>query len=227
MILISLIHPSRGRANKAYDTYLYWMNNALSGFCEVEYILSIDKDDPQTDDYLNIFGGEKQQELYGQIIQSNNESVVDATNIAAKNCRGDILIYLSDDFLCPKDWNKLIVERMNTKERQLLRVNDGYQPMENEVLTIPIMTRALYEHLGYFFYPEYKSQWTDVDLAFTCKPYTILAPELVFKHEHPVAGYGYYDETYNRSSKNWEQGLAVYKRRSKEFGWSNAYNKMP
>ena len=47
---ISIIHPSRQRPLMAYETYKKWMTNAVNP-PEVEYILSVDNDDPTLQQY--------------------------------------------------------------------------------------------------------------------------------------------------------------------------------
>ena len=70
-MIISLIHPSRGRPDLARKTALKWIREAG---VEVEHILSLDTSDP----------------LLGQYIASDmqcispNTCVVEATNTAAK-----------------------------------------------------------------------------------------------------------------------------------------------
>lgn len=227
----SLIHPSRGRAQKALETALNWKDKA-SGNNHIEHILSLDTDDTQLYRYKSMFEGHTLRSSRAIdketfiIIASSNTCVVEATNHAAKEATGDILIYLSDDFDCPENWDELILSKVHTGD-WLLRVNDGYQPMDNCVLTIPIMSRSLYENLGYFWFPEYKSMWVDVDLYFTTKEYMIEAPELLFPHNCAANGKSQYDETYKRSEANWNQGVEIFNRRSKEFGWGRAFNKLP
>lgn len=213
---ISLIHPSRGRAEKAFRTLNYWLNQQ-SGKNEIEHILAVDLSDIQATEYQQLF---KRKSF--KINFSDNDCVVQAANNAAKLSTGDILIYLSDDFKCPPQWDELIIERIAGVEKCLLRVNDGYQPMENCVLTIPIMTRELYEHLTYFFYPKYRSMWADTDLFFTCLPYIVTEKDLVFPHEHPVTGKCETDETYQRSNLNFETGRALYLQRAAQFNWPNS-----
>lgn len=214
---ITLIHPSRGRAQRAKETLNYWLEKS-SKENEIEHILSLDKDDEQTEQYVSKFSGAS------RIYIEDNDSVVMAANRIAKEATGEILIYLSDDFSCPENWDKLIIERINGKELCMLRVNDLLQPMDNCVLTIPIMTIGLYRQLGYFFFPEYKSMWVDCDLYFTTKPHMVEAADLHFKHEHHRDGT---DETYQRSEKNWNQGVDIFNRRSAEFGWGRAFNRIP
>jgi len=208
---ISLIHPSRGRAAKAFQTYQEWLSLA-SGEHKIQHVLSLDKDDSQLEDYKRLFKG-------STVIVYPNTCVVEATNHAAKNATGEILIYTSDDFEAPQNWDKLVVDKFkdNLHSPMLLKVHDGLQKFDAQVLTIPIVNRALYERLGYFFHPEYKSMWTDCDLHHVCanNHWISGAPELLFQHLHYSNGKSPKDETYTRSDKNWNQGLEVYNRRKK------------
>lgn len=209
---ISLIHPSRGRSLQAHNTYTLWLASASIN-CAIEHILSLDNDDSEYKNYCLLF----QDSI---IISNNNSGIVEATNRAAQQATGDILIYLSDDFECPKNWDEEIISRLSISSKWLLRVNDGYQPFENLVLTIPIMSRELYEYLGYFLNPLYFSQWSDCDLYFETQPYIINAPDLVFKHNRLPN-----DDTYERNNSNFESGRDIFKQRAAQFGWLNPFNK--
>jgi glycosyltransferase involved in cell wall biosynthesis len=212
---ITILHPSRGRAQKAFETYQYWMSKA-SGKIEIEYILSIDVDDNQQPEYSRIFMG-----VDGVCYTASNRNVVDATNVAASHATGDLLIYLSDDFKCPQDWDILLYDKyLSGPVLALIKVDDCLQGFDVPVLTIPIMTRYLYITLGYFWHPEYKSMFVDQDLYEVCKKHgwIINAPQLKFPHEHCSIGKAERDETYIRSEKNWDQGKELFaKRRAAGF----------
>lgn len=208
---ISLIHPSRGRPLQAKQTYDYWINNA-SGELELEHILSLDFNDDKNEEY-GLFGPNSRQ------IIDHNECVVEATNQAAKVTTGDILIYLSDDFKCPRNWDLLIVQQFDNMEMPaLLKVDDCLQPFDKDVLTIPIMNRVLYKRLGYFWNPMYRSMFVDQDLYWVCanSNWIIFAPMLKFPHEHYSVGKAQRDETYRRSDQNWEHGKRIYAQRKTE-----------
>lgn len=211
MALISLIHPSRGRAEKATKTYSEWIDKAG---CVVEHVLSVDlSDDHMSYSRLHIpyLAGS-----YSRLYANDNKSVVDATNVASKQSKGDILIYLSDDFKCPDNWGQLIIKEFEgIRNPMLLKVDDCLQKFEVPVLTIPIMNRALYEKLGYFWHPEYKSMFVDEDLYWTARKLGALkfAPHIKFPHEHVSVGKAKDDETYRRSAANWDQGKALFAKR--------------
>lgn len=207
--MISLIHPSRGRARKASETMDYWWEN--SGYDDFEHILSLDTSDHARLEYAAMFDNQ-----WSLVIYNNNQSVVEATNKAIPHAEGDIFIYLSDDFKCPTNWGSLIAKEFEgVTEPMLLKVDDCLQKFHVPVLTIPIMNRALYEKLGYFWNPLYKSMWVDCDLFETCKRIGAIkyAEHLKFPHEHHSIGKSDNDETYKASEKNWNQGLEVFNKR--------------
>lgn len=213
---ITLLHPSRGRPEKAYRTAREWIDRAG---VDVEYILSLDYSD-DLESYM-----EASKFIFNRALGKNycfindNKSVVEATNNATQHSSGDILIYLSDDFKCPKDWGQLIIKEFEgVTEPMLLKVDDCLQRFDAPVLTIPIMNRALYKKLGYFWHPEYKSMWVDCDLYETCKRIGAIkyAKHLKFPHEHHSVNKAENDETYKRSESNWNQGIEVFNRRKKQ-----------
>lgn len=206
--MISLLHPSRGRPKKAEETYQRWVFQMVT---HVDYILSIDVYDPYLGEYIDLSLSRPFRPLIG-----DNKSVVEATNSAAYHSKGDVLVYLSDDFGCPDGWDTAILKEFEgVTEPMMLKVDDCLQDFKVGVCTIPIMNRTLYEKLGYFWHPDYKSMHVDVDLFETCKKLNVIkyAPHLKFPHNHYSNGKAAHDETYKRSEGNWDQGLQVLKRR--------------
>lgn len=94
----------------------------------------------------------------------------------------------------------------------LVKVDDCLQHFNVPVLTIPIMNRALYERLGYFWNPEYKSMFCDEHLYWVTQKLGAMkmCPNLKFPHHHVCNGKAPDDETYRASSANWDQGKAVF-----------------
>jgi len=212
---ISLIHPSRGRPEKSFENSVNWIY--MAGTTDVELIISIDSNDSKKETYYDqyrLWRVNNDQTI--SIIENDNNSVVEATNKAAKQSTGDILLYLSDDFKCPDNWGQLIIKEFeNVRTPMLLKVDDCLQKFDVPVLTIPIMNRMLYSRLGYFWHPGYKSMFVDEDLYWTAKSLNALkfAPQLKFPHDHVSVGKAQDDDTYRRSSANWEQGKAFFKQR--------------
>lgn len=210
--MISLIHPSRGRPVKAEEALQNWWGDYMRGH-DFEHILSIDEDDPNKGQYLELFP------IGYTVIVNNNKSLVEATNRAAEKAVGDIIVYLSDDFRCPENWIQLLITEFDKYPGQpiVLKVDDCLQKFHVAVLTIPIMNRLAYEALGYFFNPDFKSMHVDEHLYWRSKKLGFLrfAPHLKFPHDHYSIGLAKYDETYKRSEANWDHGknaLAIHKK---------------
>jgi hypothetical protein len=207
---ISLIHPSRGRALKSFMNSNEWISKA--GNVEVELIVGVDVSDETQAEYIKHYGA--------QVVIFPSSSVVEATNFAAQRATGDILVYLSDDFKCPDNWGELIVKEFENENRPLLiKVDDCLQAFHKAIVTIPIMNRALYQKLGYFWHPAYKSMFVDEDIYWTAQSIGALkmCAHLKFPHHHysnPDDNIrADRDEVYKRSEANWDQGKETFKRR--------------
>ena len=203
--MISLIHPSRSRPQKSAETSADWITRAG---VETELIVSVDRDDQYICVYVDLYGG--------KVLINDNTCVVEAANHAARVAKFDVLVYLSDDFKCFDNWGVEVLKHFEGVNKPLLiKADDKLQAFNKDVLTIPIMNRALYNEIGYFFHPAYKSMFVDQDLYWTVKNMDAikLCPELVFEHHHYVNGKSKKDETYERSTSNWNQGKHLYAER--------------
>lgn len=234
---ITLLHPSRGRAKKARETFDFWISKS-SGRVEIEHMVAIDEDDNQKYDYYRAFENSKTS----IIICAETSDVVSATNNIAKFATGNIFVYLSDDFKCPDKWDIqlsiIFSDQLESDTRvinyehpifgkgsiepgkpvykpKLIKVDDCLQPFHVAVLTIPIMNCELYKILGYFWHPGYNSMFVDEDLYWTCfnNGWMEMHPELLFPHEHVANGKAQNDDTYKRSAANWDTGKEFFKKR--------------
>jgi len=217
---VSLIHPSRQRAEQAMRTYKSWLSKA-SGKHEIEHILSLDANDIQLPYYKVIFdkhGTNDNQKL----IISNNRNCVEATNVAAKQATGEMLIYFSDDFDCPVNWDEELVKSIPVdKDKWCLWVRDGITDRDNkQILCIPIISKTIYDTLGYFWYPEYKSMFCDEDLywVYANNRWIYRKFHLTFEHKHFMNGKAKKDDTYNThaSPQRYNEGKAIFERRQRE-----------
>ena len=220
-MLITLIHPSFRRPRLAPKAYRQWME-ASSGENQIQYILSLDNRDPLLNHYLNYTRGRDYE-----VLISDNHSVVDATNVAAKQAKGDVFIYMSDDFEASKGWDNQIVNfvKENNLEGKpyLLRANDNYQS-QFELLTVPIMSKELYQELGYFWHPKYRSMFVDNDLFHLTEQMGVqydARQHIHFTHQHPhnPNSTSNVDLTYKQSHSNWSQGESLFVDRCIEMGW--------
>ena len=118
---ITIIHPSRQRPLMAFETYNKWITNALN-IPEVEYILSVDNDDPTLQQYNWEFRGA----IDVTFQYNNNRSAIDAINVAAKNAKGDLFVVVSDDFDAFFGWNQFLHENLKDKRDFIVKTNETH-----------------------------------------------------------------------------------------------------
>lgn len=210
----SLIHPSRQRLARAEAAIEEWTSHA-GGRHTREYLLSVDEDDPDLPGYRALAARRAVRLVVGV-----NRSLVDAVNRAAEMAGGDLLIVVSDDFGCPAGWDDALAEVAGGRLDVAIQVHDGNSA---EKMTLPIVGRALYERLGYVYFPGYFSMFADDDLGSVARSLGALveAPHLLFPHRHYSFGLAESDPTYARQNAldKWWAGWRLYEmRRATNFG---------
>lgn len=201
--MISLLHPSRGRPQQAYDTAKKWIEKAGQ---KVEYILSVDNDEAKL--YEPIFLQlHKDFGFCVKLIANETRSAVGAINGAAMLSVGDILMVLSDDFDCFDNWGVALLKELEGKEDFILKTQDGIQDW---IITMPIMDRKYYNRFGYVYYPEFRHMFCDTFL--TCVADLTgrkIESNLLFKHNHYSIAGGK-DSVSERADKTWEHGEKLF-----------------
>jgi len=112
--------------------------------------------------------------------------------------QGDIVVFASDDFLPPQNWDQYLINKLENKEGGLM-VRDGYQLPDSSnmlfpAITIPIMTWGCFEKLNKTIYnPVYTHMYSDCELYLNLKETGLLIDDrindsTVFEHLHHAAG---------------------------------------
>lgn len=208
---ISLLHPSLGRPEQAWQTFQTWISTSRDSF-DIEYILSLNSTDVTRDRYRALF----ETFSHATILSSNSTNMVAASNVAAEHSTGDILVLMSDDMFPPWMWDVSLKAEMESKEATVLQVHDG---IRNDIMTLPIMNRAAYLKLGYIYHPKYLSMYADNDLAETAKAHGMYkVSELQFEHKHYSVGKAPVDETYRKenSKVSYEYGFRTFEYRKRQ-----------
>ena len=144
---------------------------------------------------------------------------VKAWNATAKMSKGKVLVMVSDDFVPPKDWDSQLVGLQPNwiNESWVVRVNDCNNSTTDKPFTLPILTRSRYEKLGYVFWPEYESIFSDTEFGDHAKldGVVIDARTLLFEHLHHTCLKRNSDvvDKVHSSTERWDRGEAIYKRR--------------
>ena len=165
-MLISLIHPSRGRPELPLKEASDIINKS-SGKHKLEYIICVDTSDPKLPEYKRLFGGTFSQIFSNVVLKVfDSKNCVQSLNNGAKISTGDILIYVSDDFIFPQNWDQLIVEKTKGITDWVLWVRDGIQ---DRISTGIIMDRIYYNRDKFLYHPDFFSMYADDFLTWLAK----------------------------------------------------------
>lgn len=212
---ISVIHPSRARAEQSKNTILNWLGNA-DCYTPFQYILSLDNSD--NTDYGLGKGGI--MNLGVAVTRNDNKTAIEAINNAAKMAIGDIIIVVSDDTDCPEHWDTLLLKALEGKSDFCVKTDDGLQPT---LITMPIMDRIYYERYGYIYHPDYLHLHADEEL--TCVALMTgkyIKIPLLFPHNHYTTGHTEKDEINIKNDSTWGQGQRTLDRHAlNNFGIEN------
>jgi glycosyltransferase involved in cell wall biosynthesis len=212
----SLIHPSRQRHSLAYNTALDIIMKAKDK--NLEYVMVIDSDDNQAQQYTENVKKINDKYHCASLLVAGSRNCVQALNIGAHYSTGDILIYVSEDFIFPPNWDELILKAANGKDDFIMWVRDGIQ---DDIMTSIVMSRKHFEYLGYAYHGSYVSMYADNDLTEVAKRVgkIIMAKHILIKHNHPSIGGNPRDETFHRQNdpKHYDDGKKTFERLMKEY----------
>ena len=190
--MISIIHPSRGRAKQSFNTISKWLHLAST---EIELIVSIDNDDPQFNEYVQI---------YVNPFVSDSRSAVQAINNAAKVAKGDILMVVSDDTECFPDWDIALLKEVEGKTDWILKTQDGIQDW---IITMPVMDRAYYNRFGYIYDPDFLHMFCDTWLTVQAD---ISGRKITSNLKFPHLNGSIQDDLRKRCDATWVQGEKTF-----------------
>lgn len=207
--LISVLHPSRSRAVKSFDTIARLSRHTVS-YTNIEFVISVDEDDPELQMYKDRY---RPQDL----IINKNRSCVDAINHAVKYAQGSIFIVISDDTGSEPGWPRDLLQALDGKSDFLLKTEDGIQ---DYIVTQTIMDRTYYDRDGYIYHPEFTHQFADTYL--TCKADIrgrLIKSKLKFPHLHYSysGGKEMPDALHRRNDATWMTGQDTFVKLMKEF----------
>lgn len=135
----------------------------------------------------------------------------------------DIVIFASDDFLPPENWDNYLIDKFKDNSG-LLMVRDGYQLPDSSnmlypAITIPIMTfESLLKLNKIIYHPKYNHMFSDVELYFNAKDLGILIDdrlndETTFEHLHYAAGKRDADGADQAYNSKWAEDDLTWKKR--------------
>lgn len=135
----------------------------------------------------------------------------------------DIIVFASDDFMCPQDWDEYLIHQLKDKDGALF-VRDGYQKPDSSnmlfpAITIPIMTGSCLTKLNKAIYhPAYSHMFSDCELYINLKDLDLLIDNRLmdtttFEHCHYAAGKRNADQNDMNYNKNWNKDSDTWNKR--------------
>lgn len=188
---ISLLHATRGRGAQAVETRKTWLEAAENPDA-IEHIFGLDADDP---DAMGLM-------LYRHEFVTGDGGPVEAWNACARSSAGEVLVQLSDDWVPPLGWDRMILEAIgDTSEESVLEINDSHR--DDDLLCMAICTRPFMLRHGDLFHPEFFSMFSDNWFTEQAKG-SLIQSDIRFDHQHPVfCDSVSWDETYARSNQDY------------------------
>ena len=205
--LISVIHPSRSRAIKSFNTIAQWSRHTIS-YTNIEFIISVDEDDPELQMYKDRYQAQ-------DLIVNKNRSCIDAINNAAKYAQGSIFVVVSEDTGSIPGWPRELLQVLEGKSDFVLKTKDGIQ---DYIVTFPILDRTYYNRDGFIYHHDFKHQFADT--YSTCLADIrgrLIYSDLVFPHKHYSHLKEAPDALHKRNDATWKEGQDTFFRLMKQF----------
>lgn len=208
--VISLIHATRGRNQRAWQCRDHWLS-AASDATRIEHIMCVDQDDPDGIGFARQFV---------HTITPPGGGCVAAWNAGAHVAVGQVLVQLSDDWMPCYGWDTLLLEAIGSDltRPRVVAVSDGHRT--DDLLCMAICTRQRWEQQGReLFSGEYLSMYSDNEFSYRAWSDGVVIDardRIQFAHLHPAFGQGAWDATYARSNdpQRYATGRATFLHRN-------------
>lgn len=196
--MISLIHPSRGRPQKSFETISRWRHTAVN-LSYMDIIVSLDADDNQLHKYRDLY-----KQIDCTITINSNKSAIQAINNGAKKARGNIFVVVSDDTATFDFWDERIIFECGFETDWILKTQDGIQPW---IITMPVMDRAYYNRTGNIYDPSFDHMFCDTWLTVQAD---ISGRKITSNLKFPHLNDSIKDELRERTNGTWRQGEETF-----------------
>jgi len=216
---ILLKFPTRSRPQQAMRVIQQYSNMAINPK-SIGVAMSCDSDDESMtrtlvkDEFNRILG----QFGWHQMYYGNSKTKIEACNADMEKVEypWDIVVLVSDDMVpIVRGYDDVIRSHMIASfpdTNGILWFNDGHQG-EN-LNTLSVMGRTMYQSFGYIYHPSYKSFYCDTEFTDLCKTSLrskcVYSPTCIVRHEHPGNGYGGFDSLYQKNQLAWTHDMDNY-----------------
>ena len=203
------------------EAHKKWMERS-SDQSQIRTIVCVNSEE----DSKKISDGNPQTPFYTLVFKTNKIGVCGPAYHLSSNLKcedEDIVIFASDDFLPPENWDKYVLNKLSGRSG-VLHCRDGYQlpdssNMLHAAVTCPIMTgKALKQMNGIIYHPQYNHMFSDCELYLNAKELGILIDErmtdtTLFEHLHWVSNKRPSDLNDKSYYDNWKSDEIIWNKR--------------
>ncbi|MFH1718522.1 MAG: FkbM family methyltransferase [Planctomycetota bacterium] len=215
-----LKYPTRGRPDWFRQTLAAYYSK-LSGRHEYRFVVTMDTDDESMNNapMRNWLNGQSNLEYH----YGGHKTKIEACNAGMPDDDWDIVVLVSDDMIpIVHGYDDIIARQMQASFPGLdgvLHFWDGYcgKPVleagKNAApMTLSIVGRKFYDHMGFLYWPAYEGQWCDNDITDLAKirgKYWSTEQTII---QHKWQEHGKYrgDEVYQKGCRAYQQDGAIY-----------------
>jgi hypothetical protein len=231
--IFSLLYPTRGRPEQCLSQLHKWLKEGY-----IEIILCIGSDEEKkyaeviefckTDERIKVITNRlpRCEKVGYDTDASKYSTAITSWNFCAKQASCDWLVAIADDLEPFDGWflklGETIIKSVKSIDTPAVLVTK--QDNARGLICHPIMNRAEYERLGYFWNPKYLHTYCDNDLWVTtsCDGSLTVVEDFSFVHHHPmlmpnenIPWDSVYSQAYN---KDWNDlGKAMFAKRLEEL----------
>lgn len=218
--MISIVVPSRNRPGNI-ARLLKSLKNVSNDFNKLDIIIRLDKDDKDLEGYI------KETKKYINIqvkIDNKRENLSDLWDECYHLTKYPLIMMCADDVIFrTKDWDKKITNRLKNPERTLYLSWCDDKNQGKNMPTLPILSKAWVEAVGYFVPKGYVCDFCDVhiqNIAEKLERFGIKVmwyhKDIVVEHMHPTVNKGKWDKVYTSRRNKRDKAGQVYSKRAIE-----------
>jgi hypothetical protein len=182
--------PTRNRPDKfrkAMEDY----TSKLSGKHEVRFVISMDLDDPtmNNDEIKNYLDSMRDSGVDLVYHYGESKTKVEACNANMEGETSDVMMLISDDMVLQQEgYDDIILTDFNNVFPDFdggIKYNDGFRPIQDPLMTLPVIGGKVFEQWGYFYHPDYTSVYCDNEMteALIRMKKFAMSPVCISKHE--------------------------------------------
>lgn len=220
--VFSILHATARLPLGWVDSYRAWSNLCGDRAKDYEYVLAVHESDYDRLplEWLQLEHENPTGIPLVVIKQTGRYCSVDNWNAAATVAEGEVLVLGQDDIFPCEDWDLKLLEALANIGScgAIVHVSTG-SPRDDELISSPVMTRALYERWGYFWYPDYESMYCDDDLTVHAyeEGVVIRALHILFEHRNPILKGTHQDDVFKHENRPeaYKDGLALFQKRKR------------